>query len=189
MANGLWPRHKVRDSVGPSQVPSSTRRLRRSKLARPYMALLTALKATWNLAGWMIMYARRGRGLGRRLERHGGAGGEVAGVGPVRAGAQMAEGVGGSGACAADDRRLCPQAGRVPADGRAVSEYLIDLRAATRTSIASRPRTLAPFMTWSYERNLRPFHPLLRRTRDATSCETPGADTPSPGALQYAGQT
>ena len=57
--------------------------------------------------------------FGRRLGRHGGAEGEVAGDRPTRAGCGMTADLDRSGAGAEDDRCVCPRAGRVPAVVRA----------------------------------------------------------------------
>ncbi len=77
----------------------------REKPARPYICCSIILKVTWNLTG-VIIYPRYNHGLGRWLERHDGADGEVAGARPARAGGGVAADLDGPRSGAGDDRRL-----------------------------------------------------------------------------------
>src|SRR5580698_7911855 len=97
MLRWLWP--NCRDL---GQSASRTRLRSRSGFARPYICLLIILKVTWNLPG-VIMVPRCNHGLGRWLERHGGAEGEVAGLRPARAGGDVAADLDRPGAGAEDD--------------------------------------------------------------------------------------
>jgi hypothetical protein len=78
------------------------------------MARLSVFTVTWVWPG-VIMSPWCDRGLGRCVGRHGGAGGEVAGVGAARAGSGLVAGVGGPRTCASDDRCVRAGVGRVPA--------------------------------------------------------------------------
>src|SRR3954451_10908144 len=79
---------------------------------------LEHLKSYVESAG-VIMSPLCNHGLGRWLERHDAADGEVAGARPARAGRDLADGMDGSRTCTPHDRRLRPRTGRVPADVRA----------------------------------------------------------------------
>lgn len=88
LQDGIHDQHGViLASGGPARLAFSlgarharrTRFRSRSKPARPNIWRLSILKVTWNLSG-VIMSPRCNHGLGRWLERHNGADGEVAGT-------------------------------------------------------------------------------------------------------------
>ncbi|MDP4510565.1 Tn3 family transposase, partial [Nonomuraea turcica] len=72
---------------------------------------------TWNLTVGMIILLSD-HGLRRSIGQHGGAGGEVAGARPARAGGRVAADMDGLGASAPNDRRLRLRPGRVSDDVR-----------------------------------------------------------------------
>lgn len=83
------------------------------------------------------MSLRCNHGLGRCVERHDAADGEVAGARPARAGGGLADDLVGSRPCAPHDRCLRPRAGRVPAD----------VRTGDRRPGHGEPRTYSPLRT------------------------------------------